>query len=157
MASEFSLPRRKGERPQTGESVPQLQQTQTSPTEILEQLARWAFSAIQDVREEPTRISVPSTRALWLDESVPTAHDDAFMPPPGGREFAHIHADGSLHLHVSDEVAREVHEKAWGQAHPLDPRSCMAYAPRDEAEIDVIKRIVLESYGYATGKTEGAG
>ncbi len=152
IASGFTLPRRKGEPPQAGDNVPQLQETQKSPPDVYEKLAVWAFSELPDVREEPTRISVPTTRALWLDESVDIAQDDAFMPPAGGREFAHLHADGSLHLHVDDRVAQEIYDKGWGRAHPLDPRSCMAYAARDEGEIEVIKCVIIESYRYATGR-----
>jgi hypothetical protein len=51
---------------------------------MYENLAVWAFSEFSDVLEEPTRISVPTTRRLWIDESVDIAHDDAFMPPAGG-------------------------------------------------------------------------
>ena len=149
----LTLPRRTGEPPRAADQVPQLQETQKSPAHVYEKLAAWAFSTLADVREEPTRISVPTTRALWLDEEVATAHDDAFMPPPGGREFAHLHADGSMHLHVDDAAAKEVYEKGWGRAHPLDPRSCMVYAPRDEEEIEVIKRVIAESYCYATGRS----
>ena len=152
MAGDFTLPRRMGEHPQAGDKVPQLQETQKSPRDVYDKLAAWAFSALADVREEPTRISVPTTRALWLDDSAAIVHDDAFMPPPGGREFAHLHADGSMHLHVDAAVAQEVYDKGWGRAHPLDPRSCMAYAARDEGEIEVIKRVIIESYRYATGR-----
>lgn len=153
MAGDFTLPRRSGEAPRVGSAVPQLQETQKSPREVYEKVAAWAFSALADVREEPTRISVPATRALWLDEGVETVHDDAFMPPSGGRELAHLHADGSMHLHVGGTVAREVYEKGWGCAHPLDPRSCMVYAPRDDGEVEVIKRVIVESYRYATGRS----
>ena len=75
---------------------------------------QWAVNQFPDVREEPTRISVSTTRALWLDESVSAAHDDAFMPPMGGREFAHVHADGSMHLCVSDAAVSELVKKSWG-------------------------------------------
>jgi phospholipase/carboxylesterase len=109
-----------------------------------------SLEALPDVREEPTRTSVPTSRALWLDEHIPVVHADAFMPPPGGREFAHIHTDGSLHLMVSDEVAQEMNAKAWGEPHPLDPRSQLVYAPRDEEEIEIIKRTMLESYRIGT-------
>ena len=153
MAGDFTLPRRSGEAPRVGSAVPQLQETQKSPREVYEKVAAWAFSALAGVREEPTRISVPATRALWLDEGVETVHDDAFMPPSGGRELAHLHADGSMHLHVDGTVAREVYDKGWGCAHPLDPRSCMVYAPRDDGEVEVIKRVIVESYRYATGRS----
>lgn len=59
------------------------------------------------------RISVPTTRALWLDESI-SASASSFMPPPGSREFAHLHKDASFHLVMADEDKQKVIRKGWG-------------------------------------------
>ncbi len=151
----LTLPERQGPRPKTGDQVPHLQFSDQSPPEYVSELMDWALSAFADVREEPTRISVATTRALWLDESVPPAHDDAFMPPLGGREFAHVHADGSMHLCVSDKAARELVEKRWGEPHPMKDQGVnevLCYAPRSLEEIEIVKLALIESYQYATGQ-----
>ncbi len=152
----FTLPVRDGDRPETGDSIPHLQFSQKSPDDIREALMAWALEALPDVREEGTRISVRTTRAFWLAENVDVEHGDAFMPPAGGREFAHLHLDGSLHLCVSDEVIAEIVQKAWGEPHPLKDQGVnevLFYAPRNTAELEIAKRGVAEAYRYATGRT----
>jgi hypothetical protein len=151
----FQLPARLGERPQTGDMIPHLQHTQKSPDSIREALKAWALENLPDVREEDTRISVPSTRALWLNEEVAAQNADAFMPPFGGREFAHVHLDGSVHLCASDEATQTIVSSGWGEPHPLRDQGVnevLFYAPRDEAELEVAKRALAESYRYATGR-----
>ncbi len=152
----FSLPQREGERPKTGDAVPHLQHTQKSPDEIREALKAWAVETLPDVREEDTRISVPTTRAFWLSENVDVQHDDAFMPPSGGREFAHLHLDGSMHLCVSDAAVEEIVQKAWGEPHPLKEQGVnevLFYAPRNTVEVELAKQALAEAYSYATGRT----
>jgi hypothetical protein len=157
--SEFTMPVRPGARPQTGDRVPHLQLSDTSPEGYVDELMAWAVSEFEHASEVPTRISVRSTRALWLAETVPAAHDDAFMPPAGGREFAHVHADGSMHLCVSDVAVRELIEKSWGEAHPMKDQGVnevLCYAPRTRDEIELVKVALLEAYGYATGSRSTA-
>jgi hypothetical protein len=119
----------------------------------------WAFSTFTQatgvVREHDTLISVDSTRALWLDESVSTVQAGAFMPPAGSREFAHLHLDGSLHLCVSDSVAADILSKDWGLLHPWKDKGVneiLLYAPRDMNEAKVAKWAISQAYGYATGQ-----
>ncbi|MCP4767575.1 MAG: hypothetical protein GY875_15025 [Gammaproteobacteria bacterium] len=81
--SQFTLPHRRGEATRVGETIPQLQYSDLSPDDIRNKLWGWAFTHFDDVTEEDTRISVPTSRAMWLDPKVTAAHDDAFMPPPG--------------------------------------------------------------------------
>jgi hypothetical protein len=152
----LTLPQRAGERPQTGDAIPHLQHTQESPNDVREALKEWAVATLPDVREEDTRISVRTTRAFWLSEHVDAQHEDAFMPPRGGREFAHLHRDGSMHLCVSDEAVRQIVSKAWGEPHPLKNQGVnevLFYAPRDAAELEVAKHALAEAYHYATGRT----
>ena len=79
--SQLTLPHRHGEAPRVGETIPQLQFSDLSPDDIRNKLWGWAFTHFDDVTEEDTRISVPTSRAMWLDPKVTAAHDDAFMPP----------------------------------------------------------------------------
>lgn len=153
----FTLPVRDGNPPQIGETIPQLQFSDLSPEHIRHQLWDWAFNTFDDVTEEDTRISVPTSRAMWLDEAVPAAHDDAFMPPPGSREFCHMHLDGSIHAVISNEAEDEVIAKNWGKRHPLyhshGVKEVIVYAPRNEEEIKVLQTVIAKSYEYATGRT----
>ena len=115
-------------------------------------LAGWAFTAFPNVREEPSRISLPGTRALWLHESIRVAHRDAIMPAVGTREFAHLHEDGSMHINVSEEIKPEIVSKKWAELHPWRARginSILVYAPRTEEDLEVIKTILQQSYKYA--------
>lgn len=77
-----NLPQRVGVPPETGATPPQLQFSETSPPNVYHAMAEWFFSTFPHTREEPTRISVPTSRALWLDESI-NAKPEAFMPPSG--------------------------------------------------------------------------
>ena len=150
------LEARKGNRPVTGSALPHLQLSDRSPRDVQSHMANWALVAIPattpELREEPTRISVPSTRALWLDERV-DANPAGFMPPLGSREFAHLHADGSWHLHVDETLVTEILAKGWGERHPWHHRGVlevMVYAPRDLEEAETVKAVVLESIRYVS-------
>ncbi len=68
--SQFTLPHRHGEAPRVGETIPQLQFSDLSPDDIRNKLWGWAFTHFDDVTEEDTRISVPTSRAMWLDPKV---------------------------------------------------------------------------------------
>ena len=156
MSVKFSLPIRQGSPPKVGEQPPQLQFSDQSPEEIKSALKEWAYSSIPNIREHDTLISVKSTRAMWLDETIEPAHADVFMPPQGSREFCHFHFDGSLHAVVSHEVEEEIIKSGWGLRHPWHDRGVkeiMIYAPRDEEELAITKQLVIQSYQYATGDT----
>jgi hypothetical protein len=147
----FKLPPRAGSEPKTGLVPPQLQFSDTSPPKIYEQMASWFFSAFPHSREEPTRISVPTSRALWLDEEV-RASADSLMPPRGSREFAHLHADGSFHLVLGEDDQGEVLARGWGLLHPWKDRGVneiMLFAPRNEEEIDQLKPVIAAAYAHA--------
>lgn len=123
----------------------------------MEEFARRVFE-LPDVKERPSRISVPGARALWLDEEIPAGPQQAFMI---GREFAHIHPmpDGSLHACLPLERVREAVEAGWAELHPvarmgvIPENSVMLYAPRDEDEIEIIYGLVLDAYNFARGQT----
>ncbi|MFT5111009.1 MAG: hypothetical protein ACI8P9_000320 [Parasphingorhabdus sp.] len=154
--NQFTLPHRRGEAPQVGETIPQLQFSDLSPDDIRNKLWSWAFNSFDDVTEQDTRISVPTSRAMWLDPKIPSAHEDAFMPPPGSREFCHMHLDGSIHAVVANEVEDEVIRKHWGKRHPLyhshGVKEVIVYAPRDDEDLEVLKSVIRKSYEYATGR-----
>jgi hypothetical protein len=153
----LKIPTRQGDIPKVGDVPPQLQYSDLGPENIRSALYDWCFSTFPDVYEHDTLISVATTRALWLDEKTPAAHDDAFMPPNGSREFCHLHQDGSLHAVMDTADENEVLEKRWGLRHMYydnGVKEVLVFAPRDEAELRVVKQIVIQSYVFAAGPSE---
>jgi hypothetical protein len=148
----LNIKTRNGHKPITGDQPPHLQFSEISPRDIYNSLNDWVFSAFDQVRETPTLISVPTSRALWLDEQVDVG-PEFFMPPQGSREFAHTHEDGSMHLMLSRADERRVMEADWGELHPWHDngvKEILIYAPRDLDELETIKTIVGSSYNYVT-------
>jgi hypothetical protein len=150
------LPARSGPRPTTTPTNPHTQlDQQPDGTEQRDRLADAVFGW-DGVVERPSRISVPGARALWLEESVPAGPVEAFMV---GREFAHLHpgADQSLHAMLPLELAKEAVDAGWAEPHPvarlglIPMTAVMLYAPRDDAEREVVEGLVRASYDYARG------
>ena len=152
--SSLSLPRRAGGRPRTTHTNPHTQLDQ-QPGDLrwVEELARRVF-ALPGVVEQPSRISVPGARALTLAEGERTGPPEAFLIE---REFAHLHPDPdrSLHAMLPPEIVAEAVEAGWAEPHPvarmglIPDTAVMLYAPRDEAELGVIERLVEASHGFA--------
>jgi hypothetical protein len=157
MSAKFSLSTRHGPPPKVGEQPPQLQFSDEGPEAIKLALKQWGFSAFPNVTEHDTLISVPTSRAMWLAPTVEAAHPDAFMPPEGSREFCHFHLDGSVHAVVAHEVEEEILRANWGVRHPWHHKGVkeiMIYAPRNEEELVIMKKVVVQSYQYVTGDTK---
>ncbi|MDX6691885.1 MAG: hypothetical protein QOG15_3342 [Solirubrobacteraceae bacterium] len=152
--SALELPPRAGGRPRTTPTNPhtQLDQQPTEPA-IADELARRVF-ALPGIVEQPSGISVPGARAMVLADDEPTGPAEAFLI---GREFAHLHPspDFSLHAMLPLDVVDAAIGAGWAEHHPvalrgLIPRTAvMLYAPRDEAELDVVETLVRASHGYA--------
>ncbi|MFF4290356.1 luciferase family protein [Streptomyces sp. NPDC001633] len=124
-----ALPPREGERPRTGPEVPHLQLSQTSPAEVREGLLRWMDAALPGTDWGGSKVSAPG--------------------------FAHVHADGSLHLALDPADRAAFLSSGWGEKHPLYDHGfnvVMLYAPRDRTELDVAKQVIAASYTYATGR-----
>ena len=148
------LPTRAGERPRTTPTNPHTQLDQ-QPADLrwVEELADRVF-ALPGVLDEPSRISVPGARALVLAPGEPTGPPEAFLIE---REFAHLHPapDHSLHAMLPPELVDQAIDAGWAEHHPvalrgLIPRTAvMLYAPRDEAELDVIESLVRASHAFA--------
>lgn len=148
------LPPRAGERPRTTPTTPHTQLDQ-QPTDLrwVEELAEGVF-ALPGVVEEPSRISVPGARALILARGEPAGPPEAFLIE---REFAHLHPapDHSLHAMLPAETATEAVAAGWAELHPvalrgvIPPTAVMLYAPRDEAELEVIEGLVRASHAFA--------
>ncbi|MEN1729643.1 MAG: hypothetical protein AAGJ52_14500 [Pseudomonadota bacterium] len=146
---------RVGRRPKTTRSIPHAQLTQHGPDEIIEKLHRFCFE-LPDVLNRDSLISVPGARALVVHDSI-DCNREAFLI---GREFAHIHPhpdNGSMHLKLAELDAAHVIQMGWGEDHflvsqgRLPPSIIMVYSPRNDEELEVVKRIVVQSYEFAIG------
>ncbi|MER5968861.1 luciferase family protein [Streptomyces sp. NPDC002055] len=154
-----ALRERTGDRPETGPEVPHLQFTQLSPPEIREELRRWMAAALPGVTTGRSEISAPGSWAVFLADVAP-AEGARLMPPRWNAEFAHLHADGSLHLALDPADHATFLSSGWGEKHPLYDRGInvvMLYAPRTEAEVEVAKKVIAASYTYATGHAPATG
>jgi luciferase-like monooxygenase len=148
------LPMRVGDRPRTTATNPHTQLDQ-QPTDLrcVEELAQRVF-ALPGVIEEPSRISVPGARALVVAPGEPVGPPEAFLID---REFAHLHPapDHSLHAMLPTETVSEAVTAGWAEPHPvarrglIPPTAVMLYAPRDEAELEVIESLVRASHAFA--------
>ncbi len=148
------LPERAGPRTKTTGTVPHTQIGVDPVADVNAELFRLAY-ALPGVEDRPTIVSLPGGRGMWLDDNIPVIHPKAIV---SGREFAHIHTDGSLHAPLPLDRALEVEETGWGERHPwADQRDgweglVMLYTPQSMAELDITFQLIVESYNYVTGK-----
>jgi hypothetical protein len=145
------LETRPGTPPQVPNMVPHQQLDQNSPTDILEDLALYLFS-LEHVEEKSSGISLPSARGAFIKSNI-------FVNSGINREFTHIHMEpgpGSQHLVLKEKDYLLTNEKGWGIKHPWSDRLTkdglvlmMIYAPRDENDLDQIKKIINAAYNLA--------
>lgn len=145
------LPRRVGARPPTMQGMPHTQIGVRPVPEVHAELFRRCFS-LPGVENRPTIVSVPGARALWLDESVAHVRPGVMV---AGREFTHIHPDGSMHLTLTPERAREAIDAGWAEPHPIARQiglegMVLVYTPRTFEELEVLWGLVLDAYCFVT-------
>ena len=153
-AQGLTLPTRESAIPATTHSVPHVQ-IGVAPVPALsaELLRRVAEMPGVDIRN--TVISLPGAKGFWLDETIPVARPEVIV---GGREFAHMHPDGSLHAALSPELAAQAVQAGWATPHPWARQRpgwggfVMLYTPGSLAELDVVLRLVQASYDFVTGE-----
>lgn len=148
---ELILEMRPGTPPQVPNIVPHQQLDQNSPTDILENLKLFLFS-LEHVEEKSSGTSFPSARGAFINS-------DIFVNSGINREFTHIHMEpgpGSQHLVLREKDYVLTNEKGWGIKHPWSDSLTkdglvlmMIYAPRDENELDQIKKIINAAYTLA--------
>jgi hypothetical protein len=153
------LPPRAGARPKImHRTMPQRQHPEPiepATRTTLQSLMRTIAAAHADLLEiKPSHTEGRSTDGLYarkeLDTLNPLARDRIL-----DHEIAHAHpADNSLHVWLSDVDARKVIESGWGQRFPLTFVKggwTMVYAPRNQAELEVVERIVKAGVAWITG------
>lgn len=148
------LPVRIGAIPATTDGVPHVQIDVAPVPEISAELLR-RVSKMPGVEVRPTVVSLPGAKGFWLNEKLPLARPDVIV---AGREFAHVHPDGSLHASLSPTLADQAVKTGWAIHHPWASRRpgwegfVMIYTPRSAEELEVVFQLVLESYSFVTGK-----
>ena len=153
------LPERRGPRPQTTPTNPHMQLDQLPRGRVLASLADLLFS-LPGVREEPSAISVPGARALWLEPNDARGPREAFLV---GREFAHLHPapEGSLHAALPPSLVADAIAQGWAEVHPvarlglIPGNVVMLYAPRDDEEVAVVLDLVRAARAFARGGVRG--
>ncbi len=107
------------------------------------------------VEIRPTVVSLPGAKGFWLNQNLQLAHPEVIV---GGREFAHVHPDGSLHASLSPERSREAVSTGWAVRHPwADQRQgwdgfVMLYTPKSMEELGTVFQLVVDSYNFVTGQ-----
>lgn len=152
-AQDEKYPTREGPRPETTLGVPHIQiGAIVKPnlyTELLQRTAKLPHLEIRD-----TIISLPGAKGFWILEDLTLKRPDVIV---GGREFAHIHPDGSLHASLDPKDARAAIDAGWAVAHPWSNRQAgwegfvMIYTPTNQLEVDIIFHIITDAYEYVTG------
>ena len=153
-AATDSLPIRSGPPPYTSKHVPHIQVGVEPVPEVSAELLR-RVGNIPGVEVRDTIISIAGALGFWLDEEIPLAHPEVIVR---GREFGHLHPDGSLHISLSPELAARAVKAGWAIPHPwANTRPgwegfVMIYTPGSMTEMKTVFQLVLESYRFITGK-----
>ena len=149
----MELPEREGPRRETTGNVPHQQIGAEPVPQVDAELRRRAF-LLPGVEDRASTLSLPGARGLVLSDDVEILQPDVLG---GGREFAHIHPDGSLHVWLPVELAQEVHDTKWGELHPWVGRDgfwdgvAMVYTPESLEELDITIRLIVDAYNFVTG------
>lgn len=146
------LPERQAPRPETTGSVPHQQIGVDPVPEVNEALFRNAFT-LPGVEDRPSTFSLPGARGLWINDTISIARQDQIV---SGREFAHIHTDGSLHASLPVDRAGEAVDAGWAEPQPIAdqlgvPGLVMIYTPLTEEELESVLQLIVDSYNFVTG------
>jgi hypothetical protein len=153
-AGESNLPKRDGNRPQTTNSVPHVQ-IGVSPNPAINEAFLLEVSKLPGVEIRPTVVSLPGAKGFWLNEKLTLAHPEVIV---GGREFAHIHPDGSLHASLPPVRAKEAVKAGWAVPHPWANHRqgwegfVMLYTPQSKEESKITFQLIVDSYNFVTGR-----
>lgn len=155
LAQELSLPTRETARPETTNGVPHIQIGINAVPELSDEMLR-RVAQLPGVKLGATRISLPGATGFQIADDMSLARPAAIV---GGREFAHLHPDGSLHASLEPELAQQAIAAGWAVAHPwANQRSgwegfVMIYTPTTQQELDIVVQLVEQSYSFVTGRS----
>lgn len=152
------LPQRLGQRPTTTGTVPHQQIGVEPVPELNDILHRWVAS-LPNIELQPSISSLPGATGIWITQGTTIAQPQAIL---NGREFTHIHPDGSLHAPLPLPRALEALEMGWAERHPWAEQRegweglVMLYTPQSEADLEIVFQLIVESYNFVTGQSEVA-
>ena len=153
-AAAENLPVRKTPIPQTTGGVPHVQIGVQAMPELSEMLLK-RVDELPGVTLGATRVSLPGAVGFQLEADLALAHPEVIV---GGREFAHLHPDGSLHASLEPKLALAAIQAGWAVAHPWSTERegwqgfVMIYTPATLDELGVVIQLVEQSYSYVTGR-----
>ncbi len=148
------LPRRLGARPTTTGTVPHQQIGVQPVPELNDTLHRWV-ATLPNIEMPPAIASLPGATGIWLTEGTFIAQPQVIL---AGREFSHIHPDGSLHAPLPLPRAIEAIEMGWAERHPWAEQRegweglVMLYTPQSDTELEIVFQLIVESYNFVTGE-----
>ena len=149
-----NLPIRETPRPVTTDSIPHIQIDVEPVPEISAELLQ-RVSKIPGIDLRGTIVGRSGSTGFWLNDDITMARPDAIIR---GREFAHLHPDGSLHASLPPLVAVRAIDAGWAIPHPWAARKpglegfVMIYTPVSKDELDVVMKLIRQSYDFVTGK-----
>ncbi|KAI2626042.1 hypothetical protein GGS26DRAFT_592820 [Hypomontagnella submonticulosa] len=170
--AEATLDPRKGDRPAVPSFVaPQRQTSATAPAAMVSRqkafLASLSLANPSIFALQTSKLEGPLHEAVWL--APETYNKDTTTQMRLGRgtggEWAHVHGEGSTHVTLSAADAAAAIAGGWAERHKLSgvggARRAMipwgyvlVYAPRDEAEYGVWRRLIVAGARHAA---EGSG
>ncbi len=155
-AEDLKLPPRTGPRPVTTDGIPHIQiDVQAVPELSTELLQR--VSEIAGIELRGTIVGRAGSTGFWLRDETKLARAGSMIR---GREFAHLHPDGSLHASLPPELARVAVDAGWAVPHPWAASKpgmqgfVMLYTPESTEQLDVVFQLVQKSYRFVTGENE---
>jgi hypothetical protein len=112
---------------------------------------------LPSLRARQSRMALPTAKALYIPDADALGPREAFID---GTEFCHLHAapEGSIHLTLPPVVRLSAIEMGWAEEHPVARTGCvsrylvLAYAPRDEDELEVVMELIAASWNFARGR-----
>lgn len=155
VADNIELPIRDAERPETTSGIPHVQLGGIKADPGLSDALLQSVSDLPGVELGPTRVSLPGAVGFRLSGELELANPEAIV---GGREFAHLHPDGSLHAPLEPNLARAAVSAGWATPHPWATQRpsfagfVMIYTPQTQEELEIVIELVRASYTYATGQ-----
>lgn len=152
-AKYVGIPIKTGPPIQTTAGVPHVQINVEPVPDLHAQLLR-RVAALPGLEIRPTVIGMFGAKGFWLDEDLTLAQPEVIFR---GREFAHLHVDGSLHASLPPERAFEAIDAGWAVRHPSAQYHArlegfiMLYTPRTQEELDVVFQLIIDGYNFITG------
>lgn len=152
-ANDDVLPQRPGPPTETTPGVPHVQIDVEPVPELAAELLR-RVEKLPGLEIRPTVIGMFGTKGFWLHEDLSLARPEVVHT---GREFAHLHTDGSLHASLPPKRAYEAVDAGWAVRHPSAQYHerlegfVMLFTPRNAEELDVTFGLVVDGYNFVSG------